>query len=202
VVFIKGAWIDLRPWDDDYTKYYCCPEYNLICSIRENPLGVSPHWQKEFRCHLAGDMYIADVTDGPVGGTCLIPEWCPLKIRGEIMSLMSRLFPNRVWGDGHYAYSYKNYLDLPESAQKKLKAILGVKRFTLGVSPFCYWQEREGRYSYSLGFSVPGDFGSFPPFDYDDQRHPGLAKNLHRAYEEGPDEIGESMFCVRSSYGM
>lgn len=84
MVFIKGAWVDLKPWDNDYTKYYCCPEFGLVCSIRENPLGVLPHWQKEFRCHLAGDRYIADSDEERhIASTCLIPDWCPLKRRGE-----------------------------------------------------------------------------------------------------------------------
>lgn len=99
------------------------------------------------------------------------------------MGLLSRLFPNMVWVNAsRCAGSYKPYDELPEAGKKAIRDILGVKRFTSSVPRFEY--QSLGIWLNSVQFCVPGDFGSFPPFDYDDPKYPGLAAVLHKAYEE------------------
>lgn len=79
MVFIKGAWIDIPPWDDDYTKYFCCPGYNLEVRVVKR-VGMNPLWQKELWCGKA-KRYITDMIDG--SRTCVIPDWCPLRVKDE-----------------------------------------------------------------------------------------------------------------------
>lgn len=79
MVFIKGAWVDLRPWDDEYTKYYCCPEGHLSVHHRKNPPKIFPCWVKEAHCNLLHDRYIADFPEDCYE-SIIRPDWCPLKV--------------------------------------------------------------------------------------------------------------------------
>jgi hypothetical protein len=97
-------------------------------------------------------------------------------------SLRNLLFPE-VWGSNGRVYSSKPYDELSPYWQAKHREILGVKRYTLSVSPFEY-KSSKGFYTSTLTFSVPGDFRSFPPFKNDDENYPGLAAELHKAYED------------------
>ena len=79
-VFIKGKWIDLQPWDDDYHKYFCCPSTGLYTGLRKNGPDGDPMYQKYYTCYLAGQRFLSDAPPFDRDGIP-IPDWCPFKTK-------------------------------------------------------------------------------------------------------------------------
>jgi len=82
MVFIKGAWIDLNPWDERYLDYYCCPNYQLMVTVpyANDDKTTYDYHSMYYSCGLNGQK-ICDKT--PVyarnGDDIVTPRWCPLK---------------------------------------------------------------------------------------------------------------------------
>jgi hypothetical protein len=76
-VFIKGEWVLVRPWDEDYTKYYCCPACHGIIKVVQNPPGTIPHWYQVYCCELADNREIG-LQDEEWYLSVRRPDWCPL----------------------------------------------------------------------------------------------------------------------------
>jgi hypothetical protein len=91
MVFIKGAWVDLCPWDERYHEYYCCSGgfgLNLIshCETFDPATGRGekhdpPCWIT-FHCARADNREIpVSDNDESYHKMARRPDWCPL--RGE-----------------------------------------------------------------------------------------------------------------------
>jgi len=88
MVFIKGAWIELRPEDDRYQNYFCCPKHRLYITshIEEyNPatgkgLKHDPPMWITAHCGLLKNMRELPITEGIYNPReVIIPDWCPLR---------------------------------------------------------------------------------------------------------------------------
>jgi hypothetical protein len=88
MVFIKGAWIELDPWDDHFHEYFCCPGLHLCFTSHiedfnpatgrgekhDPPMWITCH------CGLMKDKREIPFTEEEFCRRAIIrPDWCPLK---------------------------------------------------------------------------------------------------------------------------
>ena len=75
MVFIKGAWIDLHPWDKRYNEYYCCRYHDGLFITIDNDRPRDPY----YTCNHANGRKICDKydeNDREIDGV-IKPSWCP-----------------------------------------------------------------------------------------------------------------------------
>jgi hypothetical protein len=73
MVFIRGAWIDLQPWHEDYHKYYCGGCHDGLWQHVDD--AGNPY----YICHFMNDRKIQNLYDDEnyFIHNVVKPKWCP-----------------------------------------------------------------------------------------------------------------------------
>lgn len=73
MVFVKGAWVDMPPWDDRYSAYHCTASCDNLYDKEDS--GIKGEFIRV--CHDMGDKKLDCYRSEWRVDRVIKPSWCP-----------------------------------------------------------------------------------------------------------------------------